>query len=210
MMITLTVGPLEVNCYIIWDSSTREGFVIDPGGDAETIKEAVNKEKLKIKYIINTHGHFDHVGADGELKASLGALIAVHRKDSELLKDASEHAVIFGVKTPKQPAPDILLEGKEVFKAGTLSLEVIHTPGHTGGGVCLYAKKEGLLFTGDTLFAGSVGRTDLQGGSYEDLMNSIREKILTLGDAVKVLPGHGPSSTVGEERESNPFVTGGS
>lgn len=207
-MITLTVGPLEVNCYIIWDSLTREAFIIDPGGEADKIREVVKKEGLKVRYIVNTHGHFDHVGADGELKAAFNAPVAIHGKDVPLLEDAHEHGLFFGVETPKQPAPDILLEGGEELKAGGLTLGVIHTPGHTKGGICLYARKEGLLFTGDTLFSGSVGRSDFEGGSHEELMDSITEKILPLGDGVSVLPGHGPRSTVGEERESNPFIAG--
>src|SRR5574340_234959 len=177
-MITLTVGELGVNCYIIWDGATKEAFIIDPGGDAPDILAAVKKEGLKVKYIVNTHGHFDHVGADAELKASFGAPVAIHRNDIPLLEDAHEHGVFFGVKTPKQQAPDILLEGGEELKAGGLTLEVIQTPGHTRGGICLYARKEKLLFTGDTLFSGSVGRSDFEGGSHEELMNSITEKIV--------------------------------
>ncbi len=207
-MLTITVGPLEVNCYIIWDTATREAFIIDPGGDAGVITGAVKREGLKVRYIVNTHGHFDHVGADGELKAALSAPLAIHRDDAGLLQDAHEHGVFFGVKTPRQPAPDMLLEGGERLKAGGLTIEVIHTPGHTAGGVCLYARKEKLLFTGDTIFSGSVGRTDFPGGSHEALMDSITKKILPLGDDIAVLPGHGPRSTIGEEKESNPFVAG--
>lgn len=207
-MIVLTVGALEVNCYIIWDSGSKAGFVIDPGGDAENIKDAVKKAGVDVKYIINTHGHFDHVGADGDLRSSLGALLAIHRKDALLLADAHDHGVIFGVNIPRQPVPDMLLEDGQVLSAGSLKLKVLHTPGHTEGGICLYAEDKGMLFTGDTLFAGSVGRTDFQGGSYEELMNSLRVKILPLGDSVEIYPGHGPSSTIGEEKETNPFMAG--
>ncbi|OGQ52304.1 MAG: hypothetical protein A3J24_06320 [Deltaproteobacteria bacterium RIFCSPLOWO2_02_FULL_53_8] len=203
------VGPLEVNCYILWDSLTRDAFVIDPGGDAGKICKAVEKERLNVKYIVNTHGHFDHVGADGELKGIFGPPIAIHGADAELMSEAHEHGVFFGAAIAPQPAPDILLEDGAQLKAGGLSLRVIHTPGHTTGGVCLFEESQGLLFTGDTLFAGSIGRTDLGGGSFNVIMASIKEKILPLGDEVTVLPGHGPKSSIGEERRTNQFILQG-
>ncbi len=204
-MKTLQVGPLDVNCYMLWDGSGA-AFIIDPGGDADMIKEAVASQGLKVKYIVNTHGHFDHVGADGVLKDFFGCPLAIHSADAALLAEAESHGAFFGVKTPSQPQPDILLtEGMEL-SAGAVTLEVLHTPGHTEGGVCLYAKEEKLLFTGDTLFAGSVGRTDFEGGSMEKLLSSINKKILVLDDAVRVFPGHGPETTVGDERRSNPFI----
>lgn len=206
---TLMVGPLEVNCYILADPETKEAFVIDPGGNAEEIMRVVEADGLKVKYIVNTHGHFDHVGADGTLRnAFAGSELAIHRLDTELLSEAHDHGVIFGAKLKPQPAPDTLLEDGAVLRAGSLSLRVIHTPGHTRGGVCLFEEKEGLLFTGDTLFAGSVGRTDFPGGSFEDLIGSILNKVLPLGDEVKVFPGHGPSSTIAREKGTNPFITG--
>lgn len=209
MLHTITVGPLEVNCYILWDGATKDAFVIDPGGDANKIKVLIAKERLKVKYIVLTHGHFDHVGGVVVLKSSLGgARIAIHRDDVGMMSESHEHGVIFGVKTPVQPSPEVLLEDGQELKAGGLTLKVIHTPGHTGGGVCLYEEKEGLLFTGDTLFAGSIGRTDLGAGSHKVIMDSIKNKILTLPDAIKVLPGHGPESTIGRERKTNPFITG--
>ena len=206
---TLTVGPLEVNCYILSDPETKEAFVIDPGGDADNIRRAVEGAGLKVKYIVNTHGHFDHVGADGSLReAFAGSELAIHGGDARLLSEAHDHGVIFGARLDKQPAPDRLLEDGAVLSAGSLSLRVIHTPGHTQGGVCLFEENEGVLFTGDTLFAGSVGRTDFPGGSFEELMSSIVNKVLPLGDEVKVYPGHGPSSTIALEKDTNPFING--
>lgn len=206
---TVIVGPLEVNCYILWDGQTRDAYVIDPGGDAGKVCKTIERLKLNVKHIINTHGHFDHVGADGELKAIFAAPIAIHSEDAELMSEAHEHGVFFGATISPQPKPDVLLEDGAELKAGGLTLTVIHTPGHTRGGVCLYEKTEGLLFTGDTLFAGSIGRTDLGGGSFNVLMSSIRERILPLGDEVTVLPGHGPESTIGVERRTNQYILQG-
>lgn len=205
-VITIPVGALEVNCYIVWDAGTGEGVIIDPGADPSDIEEAARAEGVKVRYVLNTHGHFDHVGADGAMKAAFGAPIAIHPDDTGLMADAHEHGIFFGVETARQPEPDILLKDGQSLEFGSLKLRVIHTPGHTKGGVSYYMKEEGLLFTGDTLFAGSVGRTDFEGGSMDALMDSITRKLLTLGDKVKVLPGHGPSSTVGEERRTNPFL----
>ncbi|MBI5562274.1 MAG: MBL fold metallo-hydrolase [Deltaproteobacteria bacterium] len=203
---TLVVGTLEVNCYVLWDTQTRDAFVIDPGADGRKIKKIIEDNQLSVRHIVNTHGHFDHVGADGELKGITGAPINIHREDAEMLGEAHEHGVIFGVITPPQPAPDKLLDDGVVLKAGGLTLRVLHTPGHTAGGICLYEEAEGLLFTGDTLFAGSIGRTDLGGGSFPVIIASIKNKLLPLGGEVVVLPGHGPDSTIGIERKTNQFL----
>ncbi|HBG45872.1 MAG TPA: MBL fold metallo-hydrolase [Deltaproteobacteria bacterium] len=205
-ILTLPVGPLEVNCYIVWDKASGEGAVVDPGGDVGDIKAALAEHGVAVRYIINTHGHFDHIGGNGLLKEALGAPIAIHRADEPMLEYAHEQAVMFGLKTPKQPKPDMYLADGDIISFGALRLQVIHTPGHTKGGVCLYMKEDKLLFTGDTLFAGSIGRTDFEGGSMDEIMDSIMRKILPLGDSVRVFPGHGPSSTIGEEKEINPFI----
>lgn len=207
-IIAIPVGALEVNCYIVWDKETGEGVIIDPGADADEVEALARKEEVIVRCVINTHGHFDHVGADAAMKAAFNAPVAIHSKDVPLMAEAHEHGIFFGIETPKQSEPDILLEDGQAIEFGPLTLRVIHTPGHTKGGVCLYLEKEKVLFTGDTLFAGSIGRTDFEGGSMEELMASITKKLLPLGDDVKVLPGHGPSSTIGEEKTENPFLAG--
>jgi hydroxyacylglutathione hydrolase len=205
-IIAIPVGALEVNCYIVWDRATLEGVIIDPGADADEIEAAVKENGVKVRCVLNTHGHFDHVGANKAMKAAFGAPVAIHPDDAPLMADAHEHGIFFGVETPKQAAPDILLEDGQSMEFGPLKFKVIHTPGHTRGGVCLYLEGAKALFTGDTLFAGSVGRTDFEGGSMDELMSSISRKLLSLDDKVMVLPGHGPSSTIGEERRTNPYL----
>ncbi|CAG1066127.1 Hydroxyacylglutathione hydrolase GloC [uncultured bacterium] len=207
-VITVIVGALEVNCYIVWDKDSGDGVIIDPGADAAEVEAAARERGVKVRCVLNTHGHFDHVGADAAIKAAFGAPVAIHPDDAPLMADAHEHGIFFGVSTPKQPEPDMLLKDGQAVEFGGLRLRVIHTPGHTRGGICLYIEDGKILFTGDTLFAGSVGRTDFEGGSMDDLMASITRKLLPLGDEVRVLPGHGPESTIGEEKEINPFLAG--
>ena len=210
----LVVGPLEVNCYIICGEGSKEAAVIDPGGDGDAILEALEGAGLSVKAVINTHGHFDHVGADGEITSSTGALLAIHPLDVPLLEAAPLQAERFGLSLtgggagPWQVEPSILLADKEVLEVGTLKLTVLHTPGHSEGGVCLYLADQGIVFTGDTLFAGSIGRTDLPGGSMETLLKSIAEKLLTLPEDVVAFPGHGPETTIKDEAFSNPFIQG--
>ncbi len=205
-LITLVVGPLEVNCYILFDPVSKSAFIIDPGGDAALIKEAIEANGLKAEYIVNTHAHFDHVGANREMKDLTGAQVALHSHDAVLMTEASEHGAIWGIETKAQPAPDLLLKDGSTLSAGPVTLEVLHTPGHTPGGVCLYLRDAGIIFTGDTLFASSIGRTDLEHGSHDELIESIRTRLLPLDDGVRVYPGHGPATTMGMEKEINPFV----
>ncbi|MDH4100717.1 MAG: MBL fold metallo-hydrolase [Nitrospirota bacterium] len=204
MIKMVTVGPLGVNCYIISCDRTKEGVVVDPGGDADYILEEVRRHEVSVKYILNTHGHFDHVGANDEVKKATGAEVRIHPADERLLADASDHGAMFGVPTKSQAAADGPLEDGMVLSVGDVSLTVLHTPGHTKGGVCLAG--DGFVVTGDTLFAGSVGRTDFPGGNYGQLIRSIREKLFPLADASVVLPGHGPTSTMAHEKRSNPFI----
>lgn len=206
MIKQLRVGPLDVNCYILYDNESKDGAVIDPGGNAEEIAGIVKEAGLTIKYIINTHGHFDHVGGNGDLKALVDAPLAIGEGDAHMLGDAAGQAAVYGIYVAESPKPDILLTDGEEIALGNIKIKVLHTPGHTEGGLCLYIEDDGILFTGDTLFAGSIGRTDLPGGSYDVLMNSIKTKLIPLPDDVKVYTGHEGSSTMGQEKKTNPYL----
>jgi len=196
---------LEVNCYILGDEVTREAVVIDPGGDAPHILAVLQQEKLTLKTIINTHGHFDHVDANNALRDATGAPIAIHAADALMLSQPSAEALFFtGGRLQASSADVMLAEGDEVT-FGDQRLKVVHTPGHTPGGISLILQSEPIVYVGDTLFAGSIGRTDFPGGSFDDLIASVRTKIFPLGDHYVVMPGHGPATTVGEERMYNPF-----
>lgn len=201
---TLIVGPLEVNCYIIAPAPGTEAVVIDPGGDGERILDRISAERLTLSTILNTHGHFDHIGANRFLKEKTGADIVIHEKDAPLLPAADQHARLFGLEGPSSPTADRFITDGEILKIGELVFNVFHTPGHSEGGVCFRIGE--ILFTGDTLFADSIGRSDLPGGSFRDLMVSIQNGILPLGDGIAIYPGHGPSSTIGREKRTNPFL----
>jgi glyoxylase-like metal-dependent hydrolase (beta-lactamase superfamily II) len=203
---TLVVGPLDVNCYIVWDEDTKDGVVVDPGGDGDVIAKEVKSLGVKTVSIIDTHGHFDHVGGNGELAELLNVKVAIHGADAHMIEGASAQSAFYGHQIEDLPPADVTFEGGSVIEAGSLLIKVLHTPGHTPGGVCLYIEAAEILITGDTLFAGSIGRSDLPGGDHETLLASIKEKILPLPDGVRVYPGHGGSSTVGEERTHNPFL----
>ncbi|MEW6620250.1 MAG: MBL fold metallo-hydrolase [bacterium] len=197
----LVVGFMESNCYILEDGN--EAIVIDPGGDAYLILDKLNELKTKLIYIINTHGHSDHIAGNNELKNATGAKILIHKKDAVMLTDSSSNLSAFFYE-PIITSADRLLEDGEYIETGHLKLKVIHTPGHTQGGICLSGDK--FIFTGDTLFAGGIGRTDFPGGDYKTLIDSINQHLLILEDETIIYPGHGNISTIGEERKTNPFL----
>jgi hydroxyacylglutathione hydrolase len=201
---SLTVGPIQANCYILGCEETREAVVIDPGGEADRILMTLARSNLKLRYIINTHGHFDHVGANKRLKDATGAPILIHRLDAPMLDQLSSSAASWGLSAEDSPAPDRLLEEGDTVVFGTITLTVLHTPGHTPGGISLFT--DGCVFVGDTLFAGSVGRTDFPGGNAATLKQNIQSKLFSLADDVIVYPGHMEPTTVGKERRTNPFV----
>jgi len=200
----MALGPIQANCYILGCEQKREAVVIDPGGEAERILMELAKHELTLRHIINTHGHFDHVGANGRLKKATDAPILIHAQDAPMLTQLSQAAASWGLTAEDSPPADRRLEDGDTVVFGTINLKVIHTPGHSPGGISLFT--DGSVFVGDTLFAGSVGRTDLPGGNPEVLKNSIRQKLFPLGDDVKVYPGHMHTTTIGEERRHNPFV----
>lgn len=201
----LVVGPLEVNCFILGCEETREGVVVDAGGDATHIIEAVERYGLSIGQIINTHGHFDHVGANRAVVERFGARLLIHEADATLLDRAAEVARSYGVQGESSPQPNTFLADGMEISFGNCRMQVLHTPGHTPGGCCLYLEAEKKIITGDTLFADSIGRTDLPGGSHEQLLQSIRTKLFTLPDDVRAYPGHGPETTIGHEKHNNPY-----
>jgi len=198
------VGLLEVNCYLIGDEDTKEAVVIDPGGDEDEILEAIKYHGFNLKYIIDTHGHFDHVDANQPLKDATGAQIAIHKLDAPMLKRANE-AIFFTGKPMRPSEADVLLQEGDELAFGKYRLKVLHTPGHTPGGISLTLEGSNLVYVGDTLFAGSIGRTDFPGGDFDALIRGVREKLFTLGDHYIVYPGHGPVTTIGNERKYNPF-----
>jgi hydroxyacylglutathione hydrolase len=202
----LTVGPLQCNCSVLGDEATREAMVIDPGDDIEDVLDLVRKHNLKVKQIVITHAHIDHVGGAMKLRAATGAPILLNQNDYALLKMLDVQAAWIGMANPGRVEIDHSIGESDTVGAGPLQATVMHTPGHTEGSVCLYFPAEQKLIAGDILFAGSIGRTDLPGGSFDKIMDSLREKVLALPDETIVVPGHGPLTTIGEERESNPFL----
>jgi hydroxyacylglutathione hydrolase len=202
----IPVGPLQCNCSIIGDETTQEGIVIDPGDDIEEVLALVRKHKLSVKQIVITHAHIDHVGGAMKLRKITGAPVLLNQNDYALLKMLDAQAAWIGMPSPGSVEIDQSLADADTVKAGSLKARVLHTPGHTEGSICLYFAPEKKLIAGDTLFAGSIGRTDLPGGSFDKILNSLHEHVLALPDETVVIPGHGPLTTIGNERETNPFL----
>jgi glyoxylase-like metal-dependent hydrolase (beta-lactamase superfamily II) len=201
---TLPVGPIMANCFVIGCPETLEAAVIDPGDEADKILQSVADSDLNVKTIINTHGHFDHVSANKGIHTATNAPILIHALDAPMLGQISASAANWGLSAEDSPPPDRTIAEGDSITFGRITLKVIHTPGHTPGGVSLFAN--GHVFVGDTLFAGSIGRTDFPGGDFATLKSSIQDKLFTLADDVRVYTGHGPETTIGHEKQHNPFV----
>jgi hydroxyacylglutathione hydrolase len=204
----IVVGDLETNCYIYGSSSDKEVIVIDPGGDVERILTVLYRLTARVRSIVNTHGHVDHILANRALKKRTGAEVLIHRADGEMLIDSRKNFSDMLAEPVTSPPADRLLEGGDLIRVGDLELKVVHTPGHSPGGISLIG--DGMVFTGDTLFAGSIGRWDFPGASYNLLLASVRNKLLVLDDETIVYPGHGPSTTIGAEKRHNPFFSNSS
>ena len=201
---TFTLGELEENAYLVLDEASSVCVAIDPGDGPKPLVERIERDGLKLAAILLTHGHWDHIAGIKKMRAAFDAPVYLHEADVPLYSHVVEQAAFFGSSAERLPPLDRQVKGGDVIEAGPLRFEVIHTPGHTPGGVCY--KLGDIVFVGDTIFAGSIGRTDLPGGSWEQLLDSIRRRILALDDTVILYPGHGPPTTVGEERSSNPFL----
>jgi glyoxylase-like metal-dependent hydrolase (beta-lactamase superfamily II) len=201
----LPVGPVQTNCYVVGCEETGEGVIIDPGDEAGRILAEVKAAGLTIKYVLNTHAHFDHILANAPVVEATGAPLAIHPLDLPLLREKGG-AALFGIDAPASPEPDIELAEGQTLSFGNYTFQVLFTPGHTPGHVSFYEANAGVIFDGDVLFAGSIGRTDLPGGDYETLMHSIQEKLMILPDETIVYSGHSEPTTIGVERVSNPFL----
>jgi len=197
------VGPLDTNSYVIGDEAEKKAVIIDPGDEPERILELIHEKGFKVSAIICTHAHFDHVGAAGDIKKSTGADILLHKADLDTYARAKDQAAFWGYSLDDLPKPDGYIDDGDEVSVGSLKFKVMHTPGHSQGGICLYG--EGIMISGDTIFQGSVGRTDFPGGSVEMLKSSFR-RILELPDDTRVYSGHGPETTIGREKKTNFFV----
>lgn len=200
----LSVGPLQVNCFLVACPKTRDAMVVDPGEEGSRILHLAQREGLTISKVVNTHCHFDHVGANQKLIEATGAKLMLHAADLPLLQNARQHAEVYGLAVTSSPDPDRLLDQGDTFTVGEHVFTVFHVPGHSPGGICLHS--DGHLFVGDVLFAGSIGRTDLPGGDFALLVKGVRERLFRLPAETIVHPGHGPDTTIGQERRHNPFV----
>jgi glyoxylase-like metal-dependent hydrolase (beta-lactamase superfamily II) len=202
----LQVGPLQCNCSILGDAESGEAMVIDPGADVEQILELVQRHGLRVTQIVVTHAHIDHVGGAMKLKERTGAPVLMNQNDHALLRMLDTQASWIGMAPPGEVKIDSSLSDGDHVRSGAIDVLVLHTPGHTEGSISLFAAEQQLLVAGDTLFAGSIGRTDLPGGSYDKIMSSLRGRLMQLPDETVVIPGHGPLTTIGAERETNPFI----
>ena len=200
----IVVGPLDSNCYIVWDDNVKQGVIIDPGEDADEILRRIKELDIKIKYILATHGHFDHVGAVAPLKRVLNAEFLAHKGDFFFLEDGENAARRWGFTIEQPPKPDRFIDDGDTVDVGDSKLEVMHTPGHSPGGISFLYDR--MVFGGDTLFQRSIGRTDFRLGSFDDLQKSIRTRLYTLPDDTVVFTGHGPATTIGDEKKHNLFV----
>ncbi len=203
-IIAMEVGSLGTNCYIVYCEQSRKAAVIDPGGDASAIISRITQENLVVEYIINTHGHADHIAANAKVKEATGAMILIHQADADMLTSAHRNLSAFMGGGITGGAAGRILKDGDTIEIGSIRFKVLHTPGHTPGGISLLT--DNILFSGDTLFAESIGRTDFPGGSFRQLIQSIKEKLMVLPDDVTVYPGHGPQTTIGWERKMNPFI----
>jgi len=207
----MALGPIQANCFILGCDQTRQAVVIDPGDDADRILSSLAADRLTVVHIINTHGHFDHVGANKRLKEVTGADILIHSADASMLSQLSNAAAAWGLAAENSPPAERQLEDGDTITFGSHTITVLHTPGHTPGGICLYTEysdngtRKKAVFVGDTLFSGSIGRTDFPGGNFDTLINSIRTKLFSLDDEVAVYPGHMGNTTIGDEKQTNPF-----
>ena len=201
---TLAVGPIMANCFIFGCENTKSALVIEPGDEAYKILMAVSESNLTVKYIINTHGHFDHLGANKKWKEVTGAEILIHAADADMLEQISMASQGFGMSFENSPPADRMIGEGDQITFGDITLNVIHTPGHSLGGISL--STDGVVFVGDSLFYGSIGRTDFPGGDYNTLISSIKNKLFPLGDDVVVYTGHGPETSIGQEKRMNPFL----
>jgi glyoxylase-like metal-dependent hydrolase (beta-lactamase superfamily II) len=206
----IPVTPFQQNCTLLWCETTNRAVVIDPGGDLPRIEHAIAQARVTVDKIWLTHGHVDHVAGAADLKAKLKVPIeGPHRDDLVLLQHVVETARTFGMENAANVTPDLWLEEKDQVQVGELTFDVLHCPGHSPGSIVFFSPAQRLAIVGDVLFAGSIGRTDLPGGNHRQLLNAIRDKLLPLGDDVAIISGHGPTSTIGRERATNPFLQSG-